>query len=74
MELAAPAAMSWGLIAPAAGRRGYCASMTDGLGRGLDSPLASARYGVALGSDASVEQIRQAVKGRDCECVLDWRT
>lgn len=51
--------------AAAAGRRRYRAFMADGLGRDLDSPLASARYGLALGSDAFVEQIRQIVKGRD---------
>ena len=45
--------------ANAAGRRRYRAFMAEGLGRELDSPLASAVYGLALGSDAFVERIRQ---------------
>ena len=47
-----------------AGRRRYRAFMAEGLGRPLDSPLASAAYGLALGSDAFVERIRQMVKSR----------
>ena len=51
--------------ANAAGRRRYRAFMEEGLGRKLDSPLAVAAYGLALGSDAFAERIRQMVKSRD---------
>jgi len=61
--------------ADTAGRRRYREFIADGLGRKLDSPLASAMYGLALGSAAFVERLRQMVKdrGEDVELPQLWR-
>jgi len=54
----------------ATGRRRYRRFMQDGLGRTLDSPLASAMYGLALGSEAFVDRIRQMARGREEDAEL----
>jgi len=45
-------------------RRRYRRLMEEGLGRKLDSPLAEAEYGLALGSEAFVDSIRRMVSDR----------